>query len=45
VEIPKKNIRFSRIPVYIDVYSGQEIFEEVRTSFIGPDPNQRKDRK
>ncbi len=45
VEIPKKNIRFSRIPVYIDVYSGQEIFEEVRTSFIGPDPNQKKDRK
>jgi polyferredoxin len=36
VEIPAENIKFSPIPLYIEIFSGNDLLDEVRTSFIGP---------
>ncbi len=36
VEIPTNNIKFSPIPLYIEIFSGNELLDEVRSSFIGP---------
>jgi cytochrome c oxidase accessory protein FixG len=41
VEIPARNIFMARLPLYIDVYSGEELIEEIRSSFIGPDPEKK----
>jgi len=37
VEIPEKNIKFPRIPVYLEIFSGEQLLQEIRTSFIGPE--------
>jgi cytochrome c oxidase accessory protein FixG len=37
VEIPVENIFMTRLPIYIEVFSGQELLEEIRSSFIGPE--------
>jgi hypothetical protein len=39
IEIPAKNIKFSRIPVFVEIFSGKELLDEIKTSFIGPDTN------
>jgi len=36
VEIPANNIKFLTIPLYIEIFSGDELLDEVRTSFMGP---------
>jgi len=41
VEIPVKNIIVARQSIYIEVFSGQELIEEIRSSFIGPDPGKK----
>jgi len=42
IEIPKKNVFMARLPVYIEVYSGDELIEEIRSSFIGPNPEKKE---
>jgi cytochrome c oxidase accessory protein FixG len=42
VEIPKENVFMTRLPVYIEVYSGDELIEEIRSSFIGPNPEKKE---
>jgi cytochrome c oxidase accessory protein FixG len=37
VELDKHKIRFVNTPLYIEVYSDEELLEEIQTSFIGPD--------
>jgi len=37
IELPVNNIKFSRIPVYLEIFSGVRLLEEIRTSFIGPE--------
>ena len=37
VEIPARNIKFPRILLYIEIFSGDELLDEIRTSFIGPE--------
>jgi len=37
VDIPARNIKFSRIPLYIEIFSDDELLDEIRTSFIGPE--------
>jgi polyferredoxin len=41
VDIPITNIYMARLPIYIEVYSGEELLEEIRSSFIGPDPGKK----
>ena len=41
VEIPAKNILSARLPIYIEIFSGQELLEEIRSSFIGPNPGKK----
>jgi cytochrome c oxidase accessory protein FixG len=41
VEIPAENIFMARLPVIIEVYSGKELIEEIRSSFIGPEPEKK----
>jgi cytochrome c oxidase accessory protein FixG len=36
VEIPANNIKFSPVPLFIEIFSGDELLDEVRSSFIGP---------
>jgi cytochrome c oxidase accessory protein FixG len=42
VDIPKTNIYMARLPVYIDVFAGEKLIQEIRSSFIGPDPGEKK---
>ena len=37
IELPEKNIKFSHIPVYLEIFSDNHLLEEIRTSFIGPE--------
>jgi len=37
VDIPAEQIKFSRIPLNIEIFSGEELLEEIKTSFIGPE--------
>lgn len=37
VDIPLQQIKYSRIPLYIEIFSGTELLDEIRTSFIGPE--------
>lgn len=37
VELDKRTIRFVNTPIYIEVYLGEELLEQIKTSFIGPD--------
>ena len=37
IELPEKNIKFSYIPVYLEIFSDNHLLEEIRTSFIGPE--------
>jgi cytochrome c oxidase accessory protein FixG len=39
IEIPAKNIKFSRIPVFVEIFSGKELLDDIKTSFIGPETN------
>ena len=41
VEIPLENIFMPRLPIYLEVYLGSELIEEIRSSFIGPDPENK----
>jgi cytochrome c oxidase accessory protein FixG len=41
VEIPQKNIFMSRLPIYLEVYIEDEMIEEIRSSFIGPEPEKK----
>jgi len=41
VEIPAENIYLTRQPIYIEVLSDQELLDEIRSSFIGPDPGKK----
>jgi cytochrome c oxidase accessory protein FixG len=41
VEIHAENIFIARLPIYLEVYSGKELIEEIRSSFIGPDPGKK----
>jgi cytochrome c oxidase accessory protein FixG len=41
VEIPAENIHSARLPIYIEIFSGQELLEEIRSSFIGPNPGKK----
>ncbi len=38
VEIPVEKIRFVRTPIVLDIYSEDQLIDEITTSFIGPDP-------
>ena len=42
VEIPEKNLIVARQSVYIEIFSGEELLEEIRSSFIGPDPEKKE---
>jgi cytochrome c oxidase accessory protein FixG len=42
IDIPVKQIKFSPIPVYIEIFSENELLEEIRTSFVGPQSKQNK---
>jgi cytochrome c oxidase accessory protein FixG len=42
VEIPLDNIQFVRTPINIEIYGDEELLDDIRTSFIGPDPRQKK---
>jgi cytochrome c oxidase accessory protein FixG len=37
IEIPARMIKFSHIPIYLEIFSGRELLNEMRTSFIGPE--------
>ena len=37
VEIPEETIFMARLPIYLEVYSGEELIEEIRSSFLGPE--------
>lgn len=41
VEIPLKNIFVARQSIYIDIFSNNELIEEIRSSFIGPEPGKK----
>lgn len=41
VEISAENIHFARLPIYIEIFSGQELLEKIRSSFIGPNPGKK----
>ena len=41
IEIPPENLFMSRLPVYLEIYSGKELIEEIRSSFLGPDPEKK----
>jgi len=41
VEIPLENIFMPRLPIYLEVYLESELIEEIRSSFIGPDPEKK----
>jgi len=43
VIISKEQIRDTNTPIYIAVYSGEELLEEVRTSFMAPDIKRKSD--
>jgi len=42
VEISSENIFVARQSIYIEVFSGQELLEEIGSSFIGPEPEKKK---
>jgi cytochrome c oxidase accessory protein FixG len=42
VEIPVENIFVARQSIYIEVFSGVEFLEEIRSSFVGPQPEKNK---
>ena len=42
VKIPRENLHTRNIPIHIQVYSGNKLLEEIKTSFIGPNPFQKK---
>jgi len=37
IELPENNIKLTYIPVYLEIFSGDHLLEEIRTSFIGPE--------
>jgi cytochrome c oxidase accessory protein FixG len=41
IEITPENLFMSRLPVYLEIYSGKELIEEIRSSFLGPDPEKK----
>ncbi|HID40280.1 MAG TPA: cytochrome c oxidase accessory protein CcoG [Calditrichaeota bacterium] len=42
IKIAKQKLRSRNIPVEIEVYSGNELLEKLKTSFIGPQPSQKR---
>ena len=42
VEIPSKNLFVARQSIVIEVFSGQELLDEIKSSFIGPEPEKNK---
>ncbi len=42
IKNPKGKLSARNIPLHIKVYSGNELLESVKTSFIGPNPFQKK---
>lgn len=42
VMIPKDKLKFANTPLIIEVFDGNELLEEIKTNFIGPNPFQKK---
>jgi cytochrome c oxidase accessory protein FixG len=42
VEIPVEHIFVAQQSIYIDVFSGSELIDEIRSSFIGPAPGKKE---
>jgi cytochrome c oxidase accessory protein FixG len=42
VEIPIKNLIFVNTPIEIEIYSGQKLLDHIRTSFLGPNQQQKE---
>ncbi len=38
IKIPKAKLQYVNTPIMIDVYDGETLVEEIRTSFMGPSP-------
>jgi cytochrome c oxidase accessory protein FixG len=45
VEIPAEKIRYVQTPVILNIYTGDQLIDEVNTSFIGPDPYNTEEKK